>query len=205
MKRKLLHVGCGPAKKHQTIPFFFGQDWEEIRYDIDKNVEPDILGDLTDMSALPAESIDAVYSSHNIEHLYDHQVLKALKEMYRVLKHDGFLVVTCPDMRSVCKFAAENGVRSMAYMSPMGPITPHDMIYGHGVSMQKGNLFMAHKSGFDSEKLHDSFANAGFYDFASFVDQGAYALWGVARKSQADQSIEEFASKVFVGVTSFES
>jgi len=64
--KKLLHVGCGNFTKEHTIPYFFSNAWQEIRFDIDPNVKPDMVGSLTDMSALETESVDAIYSSHNI-------------------------------------------------------------------------------------------------------------------------------------------
>jgi predicted SAM-dependent methyltransferase len=38
--------------------------------------------------------MDALYSSHNIEHVFAHEVVPTLKEFRRVLKPDGFVVIT---------------------------------------------------------------------------------------------------------------
>jgi predicted SAM-dependent methyltransferase len=38
------------------------------------------------MKAVASESVDAIFSSHNIEHLYPHEVPVALAEFIRVLK-----------------------------------------------------------------------------------------------------------------------
>ena len=73
-KRRLLHIGCGPKRKYQTLPAFQSDDWQEVRFDIDESVAPDIIGTMTDMSAVEAGSVDALFSSHNIEHLYPHEV-----------------------------------------------------------------------------------------------------------------------------------
>ena len=95
-----LHVGCGPKHKDRTP--FASQNWREIRLDIDSAVQPDVIGTMTDMKAVRDASVDAVFSSHNIEHLYPHEVPIALAEFYRVLKPDGFVLLTCPDLQSVC-------------------------------------------------------------------------------------------------------
>ena len=87
--KTFLHVGCGPQNKSK-IKGFNNDSWKEIRFDIDKNVNPDIEGTLTDMSLVETGSADAVYSSHNIEHIYPHEVRIALKEFYRVINEDGF-------------------------------------------------------------------------------------------------------------------
>ena len=101
-----LHIGCGPKRKEQTTRGFNTADWNELRLDIDASVAPDITGTMTDMSALADASVDAIFSSHNIEHLYPHEVPVALAEFKRVLKPDGFAVITCPDLQSVCALVA---------------------------------------------------------------------------------------------------
>ena len=88
---KFLHVGCGAKNKTSTTPGFNSSNWEETRLDIDEGVAPDIIGSMVDMSSVDNESFDAIYSSHNIEHLYPHEVGSAFKEFLRVLKHDGFV------------------------------------------------------------------------------------------------------------------
>jgi predicted SAM-dependent methyltransferase len=38
-----------------------------------------------------------------IEHVFPHEVQAVLLEFHRVLKKDGIVVLTCPDLRSVCE------------------------------------------------------------------------------------------------------
>lgn len=61
-------------------------------------VQPDLVGTMTDMKAVCSASVDVVFSSHNIEHLYAHEVEVALAEFHHVLKPDGFVLLTCPDL-----------------------------------------------------------------------------------------------------------
>jgi predicted SAM-dependent methyltransferase len=70
MIKTFLHVGCGRQRKDATTQGFNTPEWNELRLDIDETVEPDIVGSMTDMSAVADGSVDAVFSSHNIEHLY---------------------------------------------------------------------------------------------------------------------------------------
>jgi hypothetical protein len=67
--KTFLHIGCGPKRKNQTTRGFNSADWHELRLDIDEGVNPDITGTMTDMSAVADASVDAIFSSHNIEHL----------------------------------------------------------------------------------------------------------------------------------------
>ena len=91
-----LHVGCGHKRKDSTP--FANHNWREIRLDIDSVVQPDVIGTITNMKAVEDVSVDAVFSSHNIEHLYAHEVPIAFAEFFRVLKPDGFVLLTCPDL-----------------------------------------------------------------------------------------------------------
>ena len=150
---KFLHVGCGNKDKSSTTPGFNTPDWEEIRFDIDENVAPDFVGSMTEMTCIASESVDAIYSSHNIEHLYPHEVGSALTEFYRVLKHNGFIFITCPDLQSVCKLVAEDKLLEVAYDSAAGPISAIDMLYGHRPMLKAGNLYMSHRSGFTEKTL----------------------------------------------------
>ena len=180
-----LHVGCGPKFKDRTP--FASQNWREIRLDIDPGVKPDVIGTMTDMKAVEDASVDAVYSSHNIEHLYPHEVSIALAEFHRVLKPDGFVLLTCPDLQSVCARGANDQLTDAAYQSGMGPITPLDILYGHRASMKAGNLYMAHRCGFTKKVLASTLSAAGF-DVGVKARPANYDLWAVGLKPLADNT-----------------
>jgi hypothetical protein len=191
-QKTFLHVGCGPKRKDKTTRGFNTPEWSELRLDIDASVNPDIIGTMTDMSAVASESVDAIFSSHNIEHLYPHEVGVALKEFTRVLKPDGFLVVTCPDLQSVCALVAEDKLLEPAYQSPAGPIAPLDILYGHRPPMERGNLYMAHRCGFTEKVLVGTLRSSGFATVASRRrTHPNYDLYAVASKqtmSEADMT-----------------
>jgi len=160
-QKQFLHVGCGPQSK-AMLKGFDAEEWQEIRLDIDPGVNPDIVGSLTDMSAVDTGSMDAVYSAHNIEHLFAHEVPLAIAEFHRVLKPDGFLLLRCPDIQSVCEAVAQDRLLEPLYTSPSGPISPIDILYGHRRFIADGNHFMAHKVGFTYKVLAAALFQAGF-------------------------------------------
>jgi len=159
--KTLLNVGCGFSNKSQ-IKGFNNDNWKEIRLDIDSAVKPDVVGSSTDMSLIETGSVDAVYSSYNLDHIYPHEVPIALKEFYRVLNEDGIAVVKCPDIQTVCELIAQDKLLELLYESPIGPIYPIDVIYGNRWQIQNGNEYMAKKVGFTYSALDASFAEAGF-------------------------------------------
>ena len=159
--KTFLHVGCGLLNKSRCKGFN-NDNWKEIRLDIDENVNPDIVGTLTDMNLVETGSVDAVYSSHNIEHIFPHEVPIALREFYRVLKEDGIVVITCPDIQSVGEALTQDKLFETLYESPMGPVTAFDILYGHRKTTVDGNIFMVHKGGFTYSTLDIKFKEAGF-------------------------------------------
>ena len=187
--KTFLHVGCGPKRKDQTTRGFNTAEWNEQRLDIDEGVNPDIVGTMTDMSAVPDASVDAIFSSHNIEHLYAHEVPLALAEFNRVLKSDGFVVITCPDLQSVCALVAQDKLTEAAYSSPAGPIAPIDILYGHRPPMARGNLYMAHRCGFTQKVLTGTLQAAGFVAVAAKRrEHPYYDLWAVASKEPMEEA-----------------
>lgn len=195
-----LHVGCGHNRKDKTTPGFNTAEWNELRLDIDPQVKPDIVGTMLDMSAVADQSVDAVFSSHNIEHVYPHEVPLVFKEFLRVLKPEGFLVVTCPDLQSVAKLIAEDKLTEPAYVSPAGPISPIDILYGHRPQLAAGNHYMAHKCGFTLKVLIATLQASGFQAIAAQQRTPALALWAVASKGpMSDEAIRELAGRMLSG------
>jgi SAM-dependent methyltransferase len=177
----VLHVGCGAVGVGRLHPQFRGAEWREIRLDIDAGARPDILASITHMPAVVSDSIDAVWSSHNLEHLQHHEVPLALAEFLRVLKPGGQLLLTLPDLQKVAELVAADRLDEPAYVAPSGPITPLDMIYGHSPSLARGNQFMAHRTGFTPTTLLKFLVQAGFVDI--LLRRGTELdLWGRAYK-----------------------
>lgn len=180
-KKVVLHVGCGPENAAGLHPAFRGGGWREIRLDIDPEVKPEIIGSLTDMGMVQSEYVDAVWSSHNVEHLFSHQVPVALREFYRVLKPGGFALVTLPDLQAAAEMVAADQLDEVAYVSPAGPIAPMDMIYSYRRFLLSENEFMCHRTGFTARTLYRALRSAGFS--AVTVERHDFCLWATAWKA----------------------
>lgn len=161
-RKKLLHVGCGPANPEKLPKMFRTPEWQEVRLDIDAQVRPDIVASMTDMPMVAGGSMDGLFSSHNLEHLYPHQVPGALREFRRVLKPGGIAVLALPDMQAVAAYIADGRLEGALYESSSGPIAPIDIVYGFRKSLDAGNHFMAHRGGFTAVTLANHLAQAGF-------------------------------------------
>ncbi len=182
---KFLHVGCGRATKANTTAGFNNDSWQEVRFDIDPDCSPDIIGSIVDMTAVADASFDAVFSSHSLEHVYAHEVPQVINEFARVVTDDGFVVLTCPDLQTVCEAVASDKLLEPLYVSPAGPIAPIDVLFGHRASIAAGKHYMAHRCGFTYSVLSRLFLTGGFKSvFGGPRGAPAYDLWMIAFKQE---------------------
>lgn len=177
--RKILHVGCG--SKVNKPPRDYAA-YKEVRLDCNPQVEPDILASIVAMPMVETASIDAIFASHVLEHLYCHEVAMALSELHRVLKPGGVLDLRVPDLQCIGGKLAIDQADNAIYNTAIGIITPLDMLYGHRGSIGAGNLFMGHRFGFTQGVLKRYLQNAGFLDIE--CDRRVeYELKAIAKKA----------------------
>lgn len=180
-QKLVLHVGCGRPRADKLHENFRNPQWREIRLDLDPSTLPDVVGNMTAMPQVDSESVDAVWSSHNLEHLHAHEVPLALKEFWRVLRPGGLLLAKMPDLQKVAEIIAAGRLEEPVYNSPAGPISALDMCFGHGASIARGNHFMVHKTGFSAKSLAGHLATAGFVEVQ--VQRVRLELWAQAKKA----------------------
>jgi hypothetical protein len=189
-ERLLVNLGSGP-REAISLPAYFN-DWKQLRVDVDPSVEPDIVADLTDLSPIPDSHADAVWASHCIEHLYEHQVMTALNEFRRVVRDDGFVCVIVPDLQAVANYVAADRLNEPIYDSPAGPITPHDIFFGYGAAIASGRTSMAHRCGFTPGVLQKYFEQLTFGEVVLRRREESLELVALARvQSPQDEDERE--------------
>jgi hypothetical protein len=80
----------------------------------------------------------------------------------------------------VAALIAQGKLEEVAYVSPAGPIAPLDICYGFRAAIERGNTFMAHRTGFTAQTLGQKLHAAGFAEIQ--LERGNFALWGRAIK-----------------------
>jgi predicted SAM-dependent methyltransferase len=164
---RILHVGCGG----ETLPDYL-QQYDEVRLDIDPQFQPDILASITDLGEIG--QFDGVFCSHILEHLYPHDLPRALAEVRRVLVPNGFFIAFVPDLEGV------RPTEETVYISPSGPVCGLDMFYGLRKWL-KEMPYMAHHNGFVQATLQVALEAAGFSKV--IVNRvGGINLMGACRK-----------------------
>lgn len=169
--KTVLHVGCGNQPLHEFL-----DGYQEVRLDISPMFNPDIVADMTDLGDIGP--FDAIYGSHVLEHLYPHDVKKAMSEFRRVLRTGGIVVMIVPNLTHV------KPTRAVVYDSPAGPITGLDMYYGKE-SFVAEYPYMAHKTGFVAETLKEAFSGFEKCEIRELTD---YNLLGVGVKLEANNA-----------------
>lgn len=196
--KALLHVGCGYLKK-SDLKGFDNDDWDETRLDIDEDVNPDVVGNLTNLSMFDAGSFDAIYSAYSIDFIHPHEVPIAFSEFHRVLKQDGLIVVRCADIQRVCELVAQDKLLETIYESPVGPVSPIDMLYGNRKQIAKGNKHMTKKGGFTYSVLNNSLGEAGFQIRYGGRIKNSWALAIVAfKQKKSEEEIKRMADPFFL-------
>lgn len=141
-----LNLGCG---EHPMSGF--------INVDLFSD-KADIRADVLDLKPYAADSVDLVENHHLFEHLSFEDSGRALREWHRVLRRDGYLVITCPNLtwvavRWLCQTllgavgfkTQRDGTERMFY----GPQTNPGMFHRAGYD-RSSILKLLHENGFRS-------------------------------------------------------
>lgn len=168
-------LNVGGNSKATPIPAHYA-GWNHLLLDIDPAGKPDIVCDARELDRLPAAQFDAVYCSHNLEHYYKHDGVRVLQGFRHVLKPDGFAEIRVPDLRCVMRkfVAADMDLEDALYMSPAGPMTVRDVIYGWAKEIEEsGHDFFSHKTGFTPTSLTTALQDAGFPNvYVRVIEEG---------------------------------
>lgn len=122
-----------------------------VRLDIDPRTKPDIVGSMTDLGGVGP--FDAVACNNALEHLYPHEVNKALQEFHRVLKIGGHAVIQVPDLEGV--------LPTEDVIEEIGMCGLH-LYYGDPALLEEFP-YMAHHCGFVQSTLYRVMVMAGFF------------------------------------------
>ena len=131
-----LSIGCNETR--------FGN----INVDIDSDANPDVV---TDALNLPFKDniFNLVYFTDVIEHIPENTEIQALKEIYRVLKPEEYLILTTPNDRPIYTY-----------------LDPAKYVVGHRHYKIKDIKKMIESSSFKVDKI---FTAGGFWDLAGIL------------------------------------
>jgi predicted SAM-dependent methyltransferase len=123
-----------------------------LTVDIDEQMKPDIVADITETLPVDANSCSEVVASHVLEHLEWPDSFKTLSEFARILRPNGTLRLAVPDMSLLVRMLLNGGMDFHAV----------GLLYGMG---GRENPFEAHRYGFTAGMLVDILDVLGFGEY----------------------------------------
>lgn len=136
-----LHLACGQRN--------FGTDW--IHIDGDYKREHIHSQNITHLPFVH-ESADLIYCSHAIAYFDRDEILRVLKEWYRVLKTGGILRLATPDFKVLTQLYID---KTITLDQMIGPL------YGR---WPMGNQTIYHRTTYDFDSLKAVLETVGFKD-----------------------------------------
>jgi len=140
--KRCLYLGCGD----KYIDNF-------VNIDISSNSKADIIADVTKLEDFDEYSIDLIYTCHMLEHISRHIYKDILKLWYNILKKEGTLRISVPDLYSLAKYYVEN--KNIDEV--------RGCIYGG-----QRNEYDYHYFGYDFDSLKKDLEELGFKDVKRF-------------------------------------
>ncbi len=130
-----------------------------------------VVDDVKSLSSFEADSVDLIYASHVLEHVYRHERLGVLKRWYEILKPEGILRVAVPDFENVVRL----------YNDGVSLETLIGFLYGG-----QNYKFNFHYYCWDFQSLERDMVHSGFFDVVRYewrdtehaeVDDYSQAYW----------------------------
>lgn len=120
-----LELGCGNRKRNR----------QAIGVDVLDYPDVDIVGDVYEvLASFPAQSVDAVYSYHFVEHVPD--VPKLLSDLARIVKPNGYVEFVAPHFSNPYFYSDPThhsffGLYTFCYYANSCPFSRHVPMYGY--------------------------------------------------------------------------
>ena len=166
---KILDIGSGVTNGPEGL----WTDAEVFRLDIDHELKPDYVHDIT--KPFPEElhgQFDVVYCSHILEHISWRDVIKTLEHISEAAKPGGEMCIIVPDITRACKMILE-GKYTIGVVG---------VLYGSQI-----NQWQYHNTGFTKETLAQMLNAIGWRVSRWKIDKFKVIMNGV--EEMADQIV----------------
>ena len=161
-----LHIGGTEKKDGWTI------------VDVESRSEVDIVANALYLPQFENESVDVIYASHVLEHfhyLLNTELELVLKEWHRILKPDGQLMISVPDMEKLCwlwlspniSLQAKHHIMRIIFGGQTGPNDVHFVGFDYSIL-----AYYLGQTGFTCERVSEF----GLFRDSSLVTVGGHPI-----------------------------
>jgi predicted SAM-dependent methyltransferase len=137
-----LHLGCYQKKIHGFI-----------NVDIRDDVNPDLVDDVFKLNKIENDSVDLIYACHVLEHATFEESITGLKRWYRVLKKNGTLRISVPDLEAVFEH----------YIFHKDLPVLKTFLYG-----SQNHPYDFHRCGWDEKTMNKTLSDIGFSEIKKY-------------------------------------
>lgn len=127
-----------------------------LNIDIDPECNPDKVANMINLDFIKDNSVELVVTYHTVEHLWPDEVPLFFKEMKRVIKKGGRLIIECPDLEKCMEILKQDinlGLRAIFGAGPEDELELHRV---------KNKIPFLHKFGFTKAILKKYLEENGF-------------------------------------------
>lgn len=150
--------------KRQVIPPVFNSpDWVRAELVLGKP-EEDYKTRLARLEKIGSDEFDAISFQQGLQKLHLFEVTQTVEQFKRILKTEGFIHLSTPDLHRVVDYIKNDILEDAIYQSPIGPVYALDMVYGHRDQVKMDGLEAVYQSGFTAASLGRIVKDAGFYN-----------------------------------------
>jgi predicted SAM-dependent methyltransferase len=134
-----VHLGCGRVN-HKSFVNVDGFPYKHVHH----------VNRIDKLNMFKSETVHTLYASHCLEHFYYNKINEVLKEWYRVLRNNGELYISVPDLDKLVAIYKEN-------------MNDPDCIIEQLMGGQN-NKYNFHYTVFNKVNLTNALINVGFND-----------------------------------------
>lgn len=170
---KRLHLGCGNIR----LPNF-------CNVDILTTPAVDVVSDISKLENFTDNSIELIYACHVLEHFSHDQAVKVLRRWFDVLKPNGELRVSVPDIDRIVMIYHDN----WQHFQTPGNSPWIGLLYGG-----QGDPYDFHKTGFNFCWMRQLLEDIGYVEIAEYPHEPHF-IPGAVDASLAKEPFGKFLS-----------
>jgi predicted SAM-dependent methyltransferase len=182
---------------HKTILVHLGADDKSLKGFLNTGVPGKIHVDITKRLPFPDNSVDLVFSSHVVEHIYREEFKRFLKETYMILKKGGINIIITPSIEKCSKILyVTKGREAEELKAGLQKYTNEKVtsaFYLQGLS----HMFYHHKFIYDLEEITWLAKQAG-YKSAAAITKGKFFGFDISKYLNARDKSFQLQTEVFV-------
>lgn len=177
-------------KSHNKIKVQFGCYTNYYKGFLNTDIFGKIPVDITKKLPFPSDSVDFIFTSHVIEHIYNRQFKQYMIESYRILKKGGIQIITTPSLTRMIEVAYSNNDMKQK-------------LFDYHEKMQTDLTLVGGKldpATYLNRVMHICYSHRFIYDFEAIANIGKMAGFAIIKKIAVVEIPDEILREKFMSL-----